>query len=74
MESNQSKSKNQIPMFIIAGGKGEDTAEFSGNYSEYEITETDNKTIVTDTAPGRDGKDRLTDIEVLKFKNKIKGL
>ena len=55
---------------VIAGGKGEDTAGFSGNYSEYKITKADNKTIVTDTVSGRDGKDELTDIEVLKFKDK----
>jgi hypothetical protein len=55
---------------VIAGGKGEDTAEYSGNYSEYEVTKVGNKTTVTDTVPDRDGKDELTDIEVLKFKDK----
>lgn len=55
---------------VLAGGKGEDTAEFSGDYAEYEVKKVDNKTIVTDTIPGRDGKDELTDIEVLKFKDK----
>ncbi|MCK5093492.1 MAG: hypothetical protein KAR18_02125, partial [Spirochaetes bacterium] len=55
---------------IISGGEGEDTAEFSGGYSEYEITKTDKKTIITDTVPDRDGKDSLTDIEILKFKDK----
>jgi Ca2+-binding RTX toxin-like protein len=55
---------------VIAGGKGEDTAKFSSNYSEYKITKVENKTIVTDTVPGRDGKDELMDIEVLKFKDK----
>jgi len=54
----------------IAGGKGEDTAEFSGNHAEYEVTTADNKTIVIDTVQGRDGKDELTDIEILKFKDK----
>ncbi len=55
---------------IIKGGAGEDTAGFSGNYSEYKITQTDNKTVVLDTVTGRDGKDELTEIEVLKFKDK----
>jgi len=55
---------------IIRGGLGADTAEFSGNYSEYEITKTDNKTIVADTISSRDGKDEMTDIEILKFKDK----
>ncbi len=56
---------------IIKGGVGEDTAQFSGNYSEYKIDKADNKTIVTDIVSGRDGTDELTDIEVLKFKNKV---
>jgi Ca2+-binding RTX toxin-like protein len=59
---------------VLAGGKGEDTAEFSGSYSEYEVTKVDNKTIVADTVPGRDGKDTLTDIEILKFKDKKVGV
>jgi hypothetical protein len=55
---------------VLAGGNGEDTVEFFGNYTEYEVTKSGHKTIVTDTVPGRDGKDTLTDIEVLKFKDK----
>jgi hypothetical protein len=55
---------------VIEGGKGEDTAEFSGNHSEYKITKADNKTVVMDTVSGRDGKDELTEIEVIKFKDK----
>jgi len=55
---------------VIAGGKGEDTAEYSGDFAEYDVTNVDNKTIVTDKVPDRDGKDELTDIEVLKFKDK----
>jgi hypothetical protein len=56
---------------VIKGGAGEDTAQFSGNSSEYEITKTDGKTFVADTVPNRDGTDELTDIEVLKFKDKV---
>ncbi len=59
---------------IIKGGEGEDTAEFSGNSSEYKITKSDNKTIVTDTVAGRDGRDELSGIEVLKFKDGKKRL
>lgn len=55
---------------IIKGGAGEDTAEFSGSYSEYKITESDGKTVVTDTVSDRDGTDELTEIEVIKFKDK----
>jgi len=55
---------------LINGGEGEDTAEFSGNSTEYKITKSDIKTIVTDTVSGRDGIDELSNIEVLKFKDK----
>ena len=52
---------------IIDGGDGEDTANFSGNSSEYKIVRDGGKTIVTDSVSGRDGRDELTDIEVLGF-------
>ncbi len=55
---------------ILNGGNGEDTAVYSGNSSEYKVTTTGDKTIVTDTVAGRDGNDELTDIEVLQFKDK----
>jgi Ca2+-binding RTX toxin-like protein len=55
---------------IIKGGAGEDTAEFSGSYSEYKITKSNGKTIVTDSVSDRDGTDELTEIEVIKFKDK----
>ncbi len=55
---------------VIKGGAGEDTTQFSGNYSEYKITKSDGKTVVADTEADRDGTDELTDIEVLKFKDK----
>lgn len=55
---------------FIAGGKGEDTAGFSGSSTEYKITKSEHKTIVTDTVPDRDGKDELTEIETLEFKDK----
>ncbi len=54
---------------FIKGGQGEDTAQFSGNYSEYKITRSDDKIIVTDTVSDRDGTDELADIEVLQFKD-----
>jgi hypothetical protein len=55
---------------LIAGGAGEDTAVFSGKHAEYEIQKSNNKTIVVDTNPGRDGTDELVDVETLKFKDK----
>jgi RTX calcium-binding nonapeptide repeat (4 copies) len=54
---------------LIAGGEGDDTAEFSGNASEYEIRKADGKITVTDSIPGRNGTDILTDVEILKFKD-----
>lgn len=55
---------------IIDGGAGEDTAQFMGNYSEYKITKSNGRTVVTDTVSDRDGRDELTGIEILKFKDK----
>ena len=55
---------------VIVGGQGEDTAEFVGDFEEYDVTHAENKTIVTDKVPGHDGIDELTDIEVIKFKDK----
>jgi hypothetical protein len=53
----------------IAGGGGEDTAGFSGIASEYEIKKADGITTITDSVPGRDGTDTLTDVEILKFRD-----
>jgi major membrane immunogen (membrane-anchored lipoprotein) len=58
---------------VIKGGAGEDTAQFSGNSSEYKITKSNGKIIVTDTVSDRDGTDELTEIEILKFKDKEVG-
>jgi len=54
----------------LNGGEGTDTAVFSGDYSEYKVEKTKNKYTVTDSVEGRDGKDELTNIEVLQFKDK----
>jgi len=53
----------------IDGGAGEDTAGYAGARSEYTITRAGGEVIVTDGVPGRDGKDVLTGIEALKFKD-----
>ena len=53
---------------ILDGGKGIDTAEFTGNLSDYEIKElVDGRLEVTDLVSGRDGQDLLENIENLKF-------
>ena len=54
----------------LNGGEGTDTAVFSGDYSEYKVEKTENKYTVTDSVEGRDGKDELTNIEVLQFADK----
>lgn len=55
---------------VITGGDGVDTVVFSGASSEYKITQDGNTGIVTDTVSGRDGTDKITEIEVFKFKDK----
>jgi len=56
----------------INGCEGNDTAVFSGDYAEYKVEKTENKYSITDSVKDRDGKDELTNIEVLQFKdNKI---
>ncbi len=48
-------------------GNSFDTAQFTGLRSEYTITTTGGVTTVTDSVAGRDGVDRLTNIERLQF-------
>ena len=53
---------------IIDGGDGTDTAIFSGAYADYTITDNGDGThTVTDSTPGRDGTDTLSNIELLQF-------
>jgi hypothetical protein len=51
----------------IDGGGGTDTAVFSGNSSDYAISFDGSAIVVTDRIAGRDGSDRITNVEVLKF-------
>jgi hypothetical protein len=55
---------------MIDGGAGEDVAGFSGRAGEYRITREGPKVIVTDTFPGRDGRDELVNTEILRFQDK----
>lgn len=55
---------------LIDGGAGEDMAGFSGRSEEYRIVREGPKVIVTDTAEGRDGRDELTNVEILQFQDK----
>ena len=53
----------------LYGGKGEDTAVYRGNRADYDIVydELAQQYIVTDHQAGRDGQDRLSFIENLRF-------
>ncbi len=56
----------------IDGGEGNDTAVYRGTYNEYEIISTKEITTISDRQIGRDGMDRLKNIEFIQFKkNKI---
>jgi len=55
---------------MIDGGAGVDTVGFSGRFREYQITQEGPKVIVTDTVPGRDGRDVLVNVEILRFQDK----
>ena len=51
----------------LDGGGGDDTAMFTGLRSDYAISRDGAIVTVADTVSGRDGTDRLTSIENLKF-------
>jgi hypothetical protein len=54
---------------IVNGGAGSDTAQFSGNASQYTLgfDRNSKQLIITDTQFGRDGADRVQNVEVLRF-------
>ncbi|WP_442894065.1 glycoside hydrolase family 113 [Bradyrhizobium sp. AZCC 1721] len=52
---------------IIDGGEGVDTANFSGNERDYDISIVDGQLVVNDRVAGRDGTDHLTRLEFLQF-------
>lgn len=51
----------------IDGGAGRDVATYRGLGSEYEVTTVDGVTTVRDLVEGRDGTDRLRNVEELRF-------
>lgn len=55
---------------LIDGKAGIDTAIFTGNYSEYTISQKNNYKLVKDNTPDRDGIDTLKNVEFIKFKDK----
>ena len=58
---------------VIDGGGGIDTAVFSGNASYYDVSFDGDAILVTDRINGRDGRDRISNVEVLKFANATVG-
>ncbi len=52
----------------IKGNRGKNTVFFRGKMSEYTVSKSDNGTcIVSDNIANRDGRNTLTDVEILKF-------
>ncbi|MCW9033873.1 MAG: Ig-like domain-containing protein, partial [Rhodospirillales bacterium] len=51
----------------LDGGEGDDTAVFSGNLADYEITVNSNGSLTVKDLVGSDGKDTITNIEKLQF-------
>ncbi len=56
---------------MLVGGAGVDTAKFSGNLSDYTINTDANSSVttITDKVNGRDGTDKLSEIEMVEFKD-----
>lgn len=61
---------------VLNGGAGIDTARFSGTSAEYTLgfDRVNRQITITDTRAGRDGIDRLLDVETLQFTNKSVGV
>ncbi|GAB2174763.1 VCBS domain-containing protein [Dongia sp. agr-C8] len=51
----------------IDGGADHDTAVFSGNFADYDISTSAGSIVVADSVAGRDDTDTLTNVEGLKF-------
>jgi len=56
---------------FIDGGDGADTARFTGTRSQYTITYVNNEIRVQDNVAGRDGLDRVVNVEYLRFSDGI---
>jgi Ca2+-binding RTX toxin-like protein len=52
---------------VIDGGDGIDTVVLSGTAGEYDISADGNDWIIHDTVAGRDGTDRVTNVELVRF-------
>jgi Ca2+-binding RTX toxin-like protein len=56
---------------IIEGGDGIDTAKFSGNARDYDISIVNGQMVVSDRIADRDGADHLTHLEFLQFSDGV---
>jgi Ca2+-binding RTX toxin-like protein len=54
---------------VLDGGSGDDIAQFSGNESDYTITQSSNTVVVDNRSNSPDGIDILNNVEFLKFKD-----
>ncbi len=55
----------------IDGSAGEDTVVFTGSRAQYRISKRGNSVTVTDTVVDRDGYNTLTDIEKIRFFDRV---
>ena len=57
---------------VLSGGAGLDVARYAGSSNQYLLgfDSVSKQVFVTDTQAGRDGADRMLDVEVLQFSNK----
>lgn len=58
----------------IDGGTGTDTAVFTGQYSQYQISQSNGHLSITDTVSNRDGTDTLTNIDHVQFADQTLGI
>jgi hypothetical protein len=54
---------------LLDGGDGEDTVVFQGPFADYSIERDGEVLVVTDGIGGRDGSDRLTGVEWVRFQD-----
>jgi hypothetical protein len=57
---------------LLDGGEGVDTVVFEGTMAEFEISREGEVLIIADTIEGRDGRDRLQDVEQLQFQDVLR--
>jgi Ca2+-binding RTX toxin-like protein len=61
--------KGQAGNDVLDGGAGDDIAQFSGNKSDYTITQSSNTVVLDNRSNSPDGTDILNNVEFLKFRD-----